>query len=508
MMMFIFFLFFAQVFPTHGHLRAESTNSEFPALEAEPQRLIQDKNMTRLGHKQDHSKSSKQNSQLPGEKQICGFTSESKSPGLTGDSEALWRDFVALHLRERSRGCSGRYLVWECKAINSGCGGLGDEVAGIAGMLAVAIASGRALLLDWQKQDMPYFGGVYDVNAIDWSMPQACSWHESVFTMYSPFADSSWADKFLASVNESTEQVVRSRTNQMFNFPHAVEKLPALKQVFETMKLPRGCTYHFLFRSASPLSAVYEQIRIRGDFVGIHVRAGDKIVEDKTNVSQWTTSISKLAKCVTTGIKVLGLDLSAPVLCSAASTKLVFFSDSAPLKELSANLNMTVTGVKPMHVDRQDLSKNQHLEVVAELHALADASVIVSGSFGYDGRGSSRFGVQSGFARLAVEIGKVRNHENTKSFVMKIVPNDIDICVDEGMGEAIDASIASSNLAHDDEGKKEALSLAQSRTRLSSSPHNTTKPGNYNTTFVFGPVRTGKCVSLDRGDNMVSEARI
>ena len=91
---------------------------------------------------------------------------------------------------------------------------------------------------------------------------------------------------------------------------------------------------------------------------------------------------------------------------------------------------------------------------------------------------------------------------------MKIVPNDIDICVDEGMGEAIDASIASSNLAHDDEGEKEALSLAQSRTRLSSSPHNTTKPGNYNTTFVFGPVRTGKCVSLDRGDNMVSEARI
>merc|ERR1719473_2005654 len=45
------------------------------------------------------------------EEKFCGFSRADHSHSTS----QVWRDYIALHKRERGKHCFGRYLVWACK---------------------------------------------------------------------------------------------------------------------------------------------------------------------------------------------------------------------------------------------------------------------------------------------------------------------------------------------------------------------------------------------------------
>jgi hypothetical protein len=44
----------------------------------------------------------------------------------------------------------GRYLIWRCRGVDN-CGGLGDRLAGIVGVLGLALSIGRKFAIDWPE---------------------------------------------------------------------------------------------------------------------------------------------------------------------------------------------------------------------------------------------------------------------------------------------------------------------------------------------------------------------
>jgi len=163
--------------------------------------------------------------------------------------------------------------------------------------------------------------------------------------------------------------------------------------------------------------------------------------------------------------------------------KVVLFSDSIWLKQLGQKQGFTVTKVQPMHSASSALSEDQLLQTVAEIHALADASVILAGS-NY-GRGKPD---RSGFADFAIELGLLRSKRGVplETFNINFLNlARLDICQDVGQQA----------LRH---SAKHQLTEVMHRSRR---VHNFTE-------VVHGrPVQSGKCVSLDTNSTTVHSTK-
>jgi hypothetical protein len=339
-------------------------------------------------------------------------------------------------------------------------------------MLYLAIATDRALLLDWRKDGVSYAGNIFGVKAVNWTMPENCALKSSVFHVIDPPFDGlsslvqhtseipsqqsyavAKADMSmivttshrgrarvlsleakaanLVSGVDSKAQVVEVITNLQTPqqspdvWKAALESLPKLKQLSEVTTLSLGCAYRFLFEPAPALREAYERIKIPStNFIGIHLRVGDEQMQGSPSaMSRWKLGVSLLAECVGTGLALLrGNRLAASTCQTKPASELAFFSDSQAVKEFSKTKGMLVTGVLPLHSEKDRMSTEQRVSTVAELHALADSTIFLT-----DTR-------RSGFANLALELGMIHRGTHLESFGMRIRPDVVEVCRDRAKG--------------------------------------------------------------------------
>lgn len=407
-----------------------------------------------------------------GESRFCGFTSSGSLSNVGIDSAPIWRNYVETHRIQRSRGCDGRYLVWKCTEKET-CGGLGDEIRGISAMLYLAMATERALLLDWRKDGVSYAGSIFGVKAVDWTMPENCAWSNNIihvidtpydgldnlvkksaelpteqenaaakenmlttgFTTTSLRGHPSYLAGETKAANRfggagSSMQVIEVVTNLQTPqqspgiWKSALESLPALRELSKVATLSVGCAYQFLFEPTSALHETYERIRIPStSFIGIHLRVGDvEMRRNPADMSRWKSGVSLLAECIASGLALLRSNEVAASTCEKPADDLAFFSDSQAVKDLSKTAGMLVTGVLPLHSEKDRMSEEQRVSTVAELLALADSKTLVT-----DTR-------RSGFANLALEIGTIRHGTDVESFGMRILPDVVELCKDRASG--------------------------------------------------------------------------
>jgi hypothetical protein len=132
--------------------------------------------------------------------------------------------------------------------------------------------------------------------------------------------------------------------------------------------------------------------------------------------------VSLLAQCVDTGLALLRGNDPGGSACKKPASDLAFFSDSQAVKEFSKTAGMLVTGVLPLHSEKDFMSAEQRRATIAELHALADSTVFLT-----DTR-------RSGFASLALELGEIRQCAHLESFGMRILPDGVELCKDRARG--------------------------------------------------------------------------
>jgi hypothetical protein len=326
-------------------------------------------------------------------------------------------------------------------------------------MLYLAIATNRALVLDWHKDGIPYVGTVFRVNKVNWTMPQNCAWNSNLFHVIDPPYDglndlvksadaqtqqsdsgrrakaslllkkTKMADMFSAA--DSKAQVVRVSTNLQTPqqspelWRAALESLPSLKELSRAAILPVGCAYSFLFEPTSALREAYDRIKIQSSsFIGIHLRVGDQDRQKSPEeMLQWQRGVSLLAGCVGSALELLRSDALATSACQKPASQLAFFSDSQAVKDFSRTAGMLVTGVLPLHSEKDRMSVEQRVSTIAELHALADSTTFLT-----DTR-------RSGFANLALELGSISQGRRLESFGMRILADVIEICRDRADGQ-------------------------------------------------------------------------
>lgn len=212
------------------------------------------------------------------------------------------------------------------------------------------------------------------------------------------------------------------------------------------------------------------------------------------DASAWNMRISTLARCTSSALEALrdttqgertksrATKSRNEVACSGLHQKVVLFSDSIWLKQLGQKQGFTVTNVRPMH-SASSLSEDELLQTVAEIHALADASVILAGS-NY-GRGKPD---RSGFADFAIELGLLRSKRGVplETFNINFLNlARLDICQDV---------------------RQQALRHSAER-RLTEVTHRSRRVHNFTEAVHGRPVESGKCVSLDTNSKTVHSTK-
>ena len=213
------------------------------------------------------------------------------------------------------------------------------------------------------------------------------------------------------------------------------------------------------------------------------------------DASAWNMRISTLARCTSSALEALrdttqvertksrATKSRNEVACSGLHQKVVLFSDSIWLKQLGQKQGFTVTKVQPMHSASSALSEDQLLQTVAEIHALADASVILAGSAYVRGKPH-----RSGFADFAIELGLLRSKRGVplETFNINFLNlARLDICQDV---------------------RQQALRHSAER-QLIEVTHRSRRVHNFFEAVHRRPVESGKCVSLDENSTTVHSTK-
>eukprot|EP00746_Dinoflagellata_sp_MGD_P034153 gnl/MRDRNA2_/MRDRNA2_18153_c0_seq1.p1 gnl/MRDRNA2_/MRDRNA2_18153_c0~~gnl/MRDRNA2_/MRDRNA2_18153_c0_seq1.p1 ORF type:complete len:499 (+),score=65.71 gnl/MRDRNA2_/MRDRNA2_18153_c0_seq1:92-1588(+) len=108
--------------------------------------------------------------------ELCGFSFDEKSGFVAHGSEDanIWTKYADLHKKTRAQiekgdMSSSRILVWQCRDGDL-CGGIGDQAKGIASMLYLAVATDRALFVDWSKHGEDVLT-LFDMRSVNTRLP-------------------------------------------------------------------------------------------------------------------------------------------------------------------------------------------------------------------------------------------------------------------------------------------------------------------------------------------------
>jgi len=410
----------------------------------------------------------------------CGFAAVWTGPGalapLQADSSPLWKAYVELHARERAKGCGGRYLVYRCRAPDA-CGGFGDQMRSLASLLQFAVASNRAVLVDWEKP-VPLHENAVLPHTVDWTLPPNCAWRNQaprracsfplkhdVTVGDAAFSQTSAAVFGAAPVVTvlSTACLIPGRGGRhpnwggLFSTPGANPAFTRLAAVAATVKQPRGCAFHFLFRlspallgvvrsaaGSLALGAVKEEAArsAAAPRVSVHWRTGDSAFDFGKGGNYWKTAhnvsvdstiaaaqyravLTEMANCFS---HADALATSAPALrCEPGGPSPVqLFSDSAFLKSEAHQTGFLTTVFEPVHVaknysagDAPPIPAVRGLqETLSEVLLMAEARVFVRAPIGRE----------SGFSLVAMELSWVF-HGPATELSTTVTPHGFDLCI-------------------------------------------------------------------------------
>lgn len=298
-----------------------------------------------------------------------------------------------------------RTLTWMC---DTGCGGIGDRVKGIATSLLLAALTDRFLLIQWSTPfDPKQQRLLFQPAAIDWDINQ------SVLTVVHPelvhvttTADTEWVTQVLqgAIFNDSIQHVM-VRTNVHFRtfflgLPHfdsstlhTLHKKGLNHRMLEELQgrdeMVSGILVRFLFRfSGALLPGIGRMTKVLGlenrPYVGVHLRTGffGTLNENPLRFGvyhhKWVWR--QLLDCaIEKGEALLGSEV--PV---------VLLTDSTAVKEWAVNQykeRVLLTTKEAIHFDKvedSDITADAELQAGAEMGILAYSSILfVSTSSGF-----------------------------------------------------------------------------------------------------------------------------
>lgn len=103
----------------------------------------------------------------------------------TAEAQVGWTAYRNFHSQCRQNiSCMKRALIWSCKEADWTCGGLGDELKGLAFTFYAALASKRPFFVEWEKmgQDVLQFFANKDIDVrIPDTLPTNCSRNQYLF---------------------------------------------------------------------------------------------------------------------------------------------------------------------------------------------------------------------------------------------------------------------------------------------------------------------------------------
>jgi hypothetical protein len=211
--------------------------------------------------------------------------------------KAKWAEYKSFHEQcRKDRKCLERALIWKCGQEHIGeCGGLGDNLKGIAFALYAAIASKRPFFISWNRlgQDVVTW---FEQESIDVKVPDEigdCPQWKLQCQQCRPGAIDAHVYE-INTTNTCTNLVsncvprVREPWTNLFPEMNSIEQMYAV-----------GCAIRFLFKplQLTPADKVqFPQLPV--DFSVIHVRTpDDNFGEDDTACANYVQDIRNALQC-------------------------------------------------------------------------------------------------------------------------------------------------------------------------------------------------------------------
>jgi len=286
----------------------------------------------------------------------------------TAAAVRVWRRYSEFHAACRlDPNCIGRRaLVWQCTDSVKVCGGLGDQLRGLASTLYFAMRLGRPFLTDWNKFGIDWLG-VFKHNRIDTAIPGDLSLH----ACRTRFTRNGGAAQYVKAMNEvahNPDTCFVWRTN-LIAPPSSIgpEDLAGIQNAHGL-----GCAFRFAFM----LPHVSENDRaylggLQSPFAAIHVRLGDDFFSSRP------------------GRRSVGVSVASSALACARKhnfTRVLFVCVDHNLTQAAGRIareqNMVLFSAsgKPLHVDflkrkvsRSDVQRG----ILAEWLAIARAGLVI-----------------------------------------------------------------------------------------------------------------------------------
>jgi hypothetical protein len=339
----------------------------------------------------------------------------------------------------------------------------------LASVFQFAVASNRALLVDWEKP-VPYHENAVLPHLVDWTMPPGCAWHDQAPRRMCTFplkddvtvGDAAFTQTSAAVFGAapavtvlSTSCLVPGRGGRKPNWGAVFSSgtpSPAqarLAAVADTVKQPRGCAFHFLFRLSPALLAVVKSAadslspaERSGTRVSVHWRTGDSAfdfgkggeywrtahnvsVNSAVAAAQYSAVLAEMAKCFS---HADALTTRAPALrCDAGGPNPVqLFSDNLFLKSQAHQTGFLTTSFEPVHVGKNYSAGDQPplpavrglQETLSEVLLMAEARMFVRAPMGRE----------SGFSLVAMELSWVFHGPVTELFA-SVTPRGFNLCM-------------------------------------------------------------------------------
>lgn len=290
----------------------------------------------------------------------------------------------------KSAECLSKALVWKCDE-GDYCGGLGDEVRGLAFTILAAMKARRPLFVKWHRmgQDMLdlFQGGAFDVRA-----PPSLDGCESSSIIDWPIERS--PDLLEQAARSSGCNVWTTNMNLWKLWQHSVDRtFPSMRDI--PTRSVVGCSMNFMFKPLVRTKAdVANFAGLPSDYVAIHVRCNDKAMGADASEDARAEERSQVSRALDCARGRLHAKAAAVVSCSESAKRAAL----EVAKESYNDLPIFVSKDHARHIDHNHTVLNQE----QFRGVLWSDFVVMSSANALDFTAPI-----SGFARAAASIGFV-----------------------------------------------------------------------------------------------------
>eukprot|EP00928_Gymnodinium_smaydae_P086396 TRINITY_DN7047_c1_g6_i1.p1 TRINITY_DN7047_c1_g6~~TRINITY_DN7047_c1_g6_i1.p1 ORF type:complete len:418 (-),score=32.91 TRINITY_DN7047_c1_g6_i1:246-1418(-) len=280
--------------------------------------------------------------------------------------------------------CLSRALVWQCDDSDV-CGGLGDEVRGLATTMYVAMATKRPFFVIWKRMGNDMLN-LLTANRIDVRAPDSISDCPHRRIIDSHDYETVW--KQMASTEGCTIWTTNAQVSQFVEKQVLQKHYPVMEHVKPETAV--GCSMNYLFSPWRMTAADWAQYAVLPeDFVAIHARCDDDEFRlGGRAAGNLRREVDQAFECA----KSMDAQNVAFVSCSPSAKQ---FAKEAS-ENLRGSMRIFVSGSEARHIDHDHktlTSTEFSAAVLSDFAVLQQAKALI-----WAGR-------PSGFSEIAVSMG-------------------------------------------------------------------------------------------------------